>query len=202
MPATPRESATAIVVPWPRWRDRWSRRSLRLRRSLASDLPALTLLQENGLRPLAEAYYPWDPHSFPETFRPEQTRIIQAGPDIVGFYQIQRRTDHLFLAELHVHSRSRGHGLGRMLLECAWAEAEAERLPLRLWVLRNNPARRFYLNTGFSDVGEGACHHIMERRPDPPHTSAKDPVLSPTRSTEAPKRSSRETYRFVIGLPR
>lgn len=202
MPALPRQSTPATVVPWPRWRDRLSRPSLRLRPALSSDLTALTLLQEAGLRPLAEVYYPWDSRDFADRFRPSGVRVLEAAGWIVAFYQIQPRGDHLFLAELHVRESERGLGLGRLLLRCALAEAGADGLPLRLWVLRNNPARKLYLDSGFRDAGEGACHHIMEWRQERPHTSPSGPVLSPTRSTLAPNRSSKETYRFVIGLPR
>ncbi len=202
MPATPRAFGPAAPVRWPRWQDRWSRPTLRLRCATESDLPVLAGIQEGGLRPFVEAYYPWDPRSFREHFRPEETRVLESARGIAGFYQIQSRADHLFLAELHVELGHRNHGLGELLLNCALAEAEAENLPLRLWVLRNNPARQLYLRLGFRDSGEGSCHLVMERGTSGNQTSANGPVLSPTRSTLTPKRSSNETYRFVMGLPR
>jgi ribosomal protein S18 acetylase RimI-like enzyme len=39
--------------------------------------------------------------------------------------------------------------LGELVVRCALAEAKAEWLPLRLWVLRNNPARHLYQRLGF-----------------------------------------------------
>ena len=197
---------SSAVVPWPRWQDRLLRRKLQLRQARGSDLPALAQLHEEGLKPYAEVFYRWDPRTFSSEFHPSEGRVLEWRDEVVGFYLIQSREDHLFLAELHISSRHRNHGLGGLLVRCAQAEAEAEGLPLRLWVLRNNPARQLYLRWGFTDIGEGSCHHVMEhaRKPvtETGQIPARGPVLSPTRSALTPKRSSNETYRFVIGLPR
>jgi len=197
---------SSAFVPWPHWPDRWLRQRLQLRQALETDLPALAQLHEEGLRPYAEVFYRWDPRTFAGEFRPSEGRVLEWRSEVAGFYLIQSREDHLFLAELHVDSRLRNHGLGALLARCALAEAEAEALPLRLWVLRNNPARQLYLRLGFTDIGEGSCHHVMEHSGKSAGESgqipARGPVLSPTRSALTPKRSSNETYRFVIGLPR
>lgn len=198
----------SAVVRWPHWRDRWFQSPLRLRRARQDDLPALAQLQETGLRPYWEAYFPWDERAFARDFSAEEGRILECRDQLAGFYLIhfRRAEGHLFLAELHIHPRFRQRGLGAVLVRCALAEAKAERLPLRLWVLRNNPARQLYERLGFAEAGEGACHHVMEREPDAPdslvQTPVNGPVLSPIRSSLTPNRSSRETYKFVIGLPR
>ena len=198
----------STLVRWPRWRDRWHRAPLRLRQARSTDFPALAILQEEGLRLYSESFFPWDERAFERDFAAGEGRVLETRQELAGFYLIQcrRSQGHLFLAELHVHPRFRNHGLGELLVRCALAEAKAEWLPLRLWVLRNNPARHLYQRLGFTDVGEGSCHHIMERQPDGAtvriQTPANGPELSPMRSTLAPNRSSNETYKFVIGLPR
>jgi ribosomal protein S18 acetylase RimI-like enzyme len=58
-----------------------------------------------------------------------------------------------------------GAGLGTLLLYSLLGEADAARAPIRLRVLRTNPARRLYERLGFAVAGESATHFLMERTP-------------------------------------
>jgi ribosomal protein S18 acetylase RimI-like enzyme len=120
-------------------------------------------LQESGTRPYAEAFYPWDSRAFAASFPGTEGWLFQAPDRIIAFALVRREPDHLFLAELHVRDGFRGRGLGTALAERVIREAESRRQPVRLWVLRNNPARNLYLRLGFRDRWEAPFHVVMER---------------------------------------
>ena len=62
-------------------------------------------------------------------------------------------------------STHRNLGLGSALVGDLLALAASRNLPLRLRVLRVNPARRLYERLGFAQSGESATHYEMEARP-------------------------------------
>lgn len=144
------------------------------------------------MRPYSDAYYTWDSRAFGDSFRSAEGWVLDTGWGIVAFTLFRREPDHLFLAELHVRAELRSRGLGRALVARVIREADGHEIPLRLWVLRNNPARELYLALGFRDRWEAPFHLVMERPVScPPQTSASGPVLSPILSTGVPNRSSR-----------
>lgn len=66
-----------------------------------------------------------------------------------------------------MHPDHQGRGLGTELLRRVLARADARRLPVRLQVLKGNPARRLYRRLGFVDAAETETHHVMERAARP-----------------------------------
>jgi ribosomal protein S18 acetylase RimI-like enzyme len=59
----------------------------------------------------------------------------------------------------------RGRGIGTTLLRAVIAEAERDRVPVRLTVaVDNGRARVFYERLGFEAVGEDAARTLLERR--------------------------------------
>jgi ribosomal protein S18 acetylase RimI-like enzyme len=66
------------------------------------------------------------------------------------------------IALLHGH---RGQGIGGQLLRALIEQSDKERLPVRLQVLKTNPARRLYERLGFRQTGEDAVYFQMERLP-------------------------------------
>jgi len=146
-----------------------------MRRAAAEDQAELQRLQESGARPYTEAYYPWDPRAFGDTFRTTEGWLFVSGGRIVACALFRREADHWFLAELHVHAGFRGRGLGSALAGRVIDEADRHDLPLRLWVLRNNPARHLYLRLGFRDRWEAPFHVVMERPGAPVTRPPADP---------------------------
>jgi GNAT superfamily N-acetyltransferase len=71
--------------------------------------------------------------------------------------------DCLVVRKLYVAPAHQGGGIGAWALRAAVAEASAAGLPVRLTVLRTNPARRFYEREGFRLAGETAERWTMVR---------------------------------------
>lgn len=79
--------------------------------------------------------------------------------------QLEAREDSLFLAGIYVAASHRSKGLGSAIIRDVLAEAARVGKPVRLRVLRPNPARMLYERLGFHVVGESATHVEMEARP-------------------------------------
>lgn len=71
-----------------------------------------------------------------------------AGSD-VGAFNLREKTDHLWLEMVLVLPEYQGRGFGRLMLEQAQGQARKAQKPLRLSVLKLNPAHDFYRHMGF-----------------------------------------------------
>ena len=72
------------------------------------------------------------------------------------------------LPAIAISPEMQGQGLGAGLLRDLFATAAGHGLPIRLQVLRFNPARHLYERLGFAVVGETPTHYLMSA---PAHTS-------------------------------
>ena len=151
-----------MKLPWPRWRQRLTRRRLVLRQATAKDLDELDRLYESCMRVYAEQLYPWDPHSFRDTFVPEQIEVLEFQDEIVAILKTEVRQDHLYLAEVQVAESYRNLGLGTRLILLTMERATVVELPIRLRVLSNNPAKALYEKLGFCQIAEGAFDRHLE----------------------------------------
>ena len=140
----------------------------------------LRLAQETDMRWLYESFkrtmqlyiqktWGWDEllqhHSFHDNL-PARSFIIAsvAGGD-VGALNLREKTDHLWLEMLLVPPEHQGQGIGRHLLEYAQDMARRVNKPLRLSVLKLNPAQEFYRHMGFTAAEEDRWSLRMLWRP-------------------------------------
>ncbi len=67
---------------------------------------------------------------------------------------VEWSTVDAFLANIEILPDYQGRGLGAAIIHGIIAEADAHHLPVRLQVLKINPARRLYERLGFVITGE------------------------------------------------
>lgn len=89
-----------------------------------------------------------------------------------GRLLFQRAKPAATLVDISLLSQYRGHGLGTILLQDLLDQCRASLLPLRLQVLKTNPAQRLYARLGFHRTGEDQLYLHMEWQPDNPHHAA------------------------------
>ncbi|WP_179380940.1 GNAT family N-acetyltransferase [Jannaschia marina] len=85
-------------------------------------------------------------------------RIIEEAGTAIGCLALRVEQTEMTLARLFVDPGHRGRGVGGHVLQRIAEEADRRALPLRLSVLRPNPAFRLYLRHGFE-----LEHETMER---------------------------------------
>jgi len=80
------------------------------------------------------------------------------GRTAVGVLIVHRSSEEIRVVDVALLPTRRGAGLGTWLLHRLMDEAGGTKLPLRLQVLKANPALRLYLRLGFSPVGENRLY--------------------------------------------
>jgi ribosomal protein S18 acetylase RimI-like enzyme len=75
--------------------------------------------------------------------------IIQCRGEDVGAISVERHPDFIKLSQLVILPQHQNKGIGTSLVRELALEARQAGTPLRLRVLKNNPARRFYERLGF-----------------------------------------------------
>jgi len=90
------------------------------------------------------------------------TRIIELDDVQIGIYVVERAPDHVQLLQIFILPEYQRRGIGSHLIERLLAEARATNLPLRLRVLRVNPAFELYRRMGFKVVQETPERYFME----------------------------------------
>ena len=137
-----------------------------LRQATAADIQFVRELKFSGLRPYVEELWGWDAEDqekrFRASFLPDRQKIISCRGEDVGMLHVEERDDALVLAGLYVAAGHRSRGLGSAILRDVLAEAARLGKPVRLRVLRPNPARALYERHGFRVREESATHFSME----------------------------------------
>ncbi|MBW5798881.1 GNAT family N-acetyltransferase [Halomonas elongata] len=134
-----------------------SRRPARL-----EDLEWLDPFYEGLMRPYVEITHRWDTNKFRENFDPERVSIIQVDDQEIGMLRIDVNADHIYLGDLQIASEYQRKGIGSVLLKEVIQSALERHLPIRLRVLKGNPAISLYERYGFIIWEEFDNSYVLE----------------------------------------
>lgn len=103
---------------------------------------------------------------FDARFDPETNDIIEAKGNPIGCISVERPGDMILIRSIEIVPEWQNRGIGSAMLKDVLGEGKRHRVPVRLQVLRVNPARSLYERLGFVTVGETETHYVMMWRPD------------------------------------
>ncbi|HEU4413451.1 MAG TPA: GNAT family N-acetyltransferase [Candidatus Angelobacter sp.] len=103
----------------------------------------------------------WYASAYPEA----EHQIIEREGVAVGRLLVLRQAGSVLLVDIALLPDSRGLGIGTELIGQLVRECRAEKLPLRLQVLKANPAMKLYERLGFAKTGEDQVYVQMEKSP-------------------------------------
>ena len=133
------------------------------------DVAFLWELHVATMRGYVERTWGWDEpfqrDHFHKTFSPEHLRILTCGGRDIGVLEIHLHPDHLFLARISILPSHQNRGIGTGIIRPILQDADERKLPVRLQVLKVNPARLLYERMGFATDTETATHFMMIRPP-------------------------------------
>jgi ribosomal protein S18 acetylase RimI-like enzyme len=116
---------------------------------------AFLRMQFNGQQAGYKRAYPGAAHS-----------IILRDGEPIGRLFVARKDGGLRLVDISILPEHRSAGSGAALIRGLQEEAEREGIPLRLQVMKNNPALRLYERLGFKVIEDAGAYFQMEyRRP-------------------------------------
>jgi GNAT superfamily N-acetyltransferase len=102
---------------------------------------------------------------FREHFDQPGLRLILVGDETAGCVAFRDGLEHVTVDSFYLATRFQNAGLGSRVFKTLLAEADALGKPVRLEVLKQSPADRFYLRHGFAPIGEGEHDVMFERAP-------------------------------------
>jgi len=103
---------------------------------------------------------------FAERFLPAEVSIIVGDGKDIGWLQVSETEDEIFLKQMFLQPASQGHGIGSHLLAELLRCGSQARKPVRLGVVKINPAARLYQRLGFTITSEDEFKYYMEKRPE------------------------------------
>ncbi len=139
-----------------------------LRPALSADYPFALHLYVQSIRPLANAWIEWvdadqEAH-FASLWRPDDTRIITlGGQEDIGWIEFRQIGDEIFLKQLYISPAYQRRGIGSRVMRLLLEERCRTAKSMALFVLKNNPAFRFYKRHGFGVVLETHTTLVMRR---------------------------------------
>jgi ribosomal protein S18 acetylase RimI-like enzyme len=127
---------------------------------------ALTLYLET-IEPYASEWSSWVHEEqealFSDLWRPGDTRVIVLDGNDVGWVEVRQTEDEIFLKQLYVAPTYQGRGIGTHVVLRLLGDWTGIARSVALFVLKNNPAFRFYERLGFSVVHETKTKFVMRR---------------------------------------
>ena len=138
-----------------------------LRPAMPEDRNFLYQLKKKVNLGYISAIWGWDEDYQQEEFdrdfqKREEFSVIVSDDADAGFLQLQRGTDFLNVAEIHLLPVFRGQGLGTAVLRYIQALGDKEELPVLIGCFRaNQGARDLYLRLGFQPAGESDTHYLF-----------------------------------------
>ena len=125
----------------------------------SADADSLVALRIAAMQESLERVGRFDPvrarERFLGGFDPACTWHVELGAQRVGFFVVKPAVDHLLLDHLYIHPDFQRRGFGAAVLRHVTAQADRERLELRLAALIGSDSNRFYQRHGFVEIGRG-----------------------------------------------
>ncbi len=134
-----------------------------LRPALPQDLEWLEVFYEEQMRPYVELTHQWDPNKFKECFEVDFTSIIQIDGEDIGMLKVKEEKEYIFLGDIQIKDEFKNQGIGTSLIKDVFKQSEQSDLPIRLRVLKGNPAIELYERLYFVVIEELDFCYVMNR---------------------------------------
>lgn len=143
--------------------------NIAFRNTTQSDADTLVAIRIAAMRESLERIGRFDPQRarerFLESFDPALCRFIEVDGVRSGFVVIRPQRDHWLLDHLYILPEHQGKGIGAAVLQEVFANADVQRMPIRLGALRGSDSNRFYQRYGFIPTDEAEWDIYYVRQP-------------------------------------
>ena len=130
-----------------------------------NDIDFLYALHVATMKEYVDKIWGWDDAFQESVFRrnyaPSAIQIITLAGVDVGMISVEERNEDVFLRAIEIHPAHQRQRLGATIIQQIIVDAAVKSKPVRLQVLKVNPAKRLYDRLGFSVIEETKTHFIM-----------------------------------------
>ncbi|KZL18912.1 tRNA(Met) cytidine acetyltransferase TmcA [Pseudovibrio axinellae] len=102
---------------------------------------------------------------FKQSFDPACTHKVMVNAEMLGFYVLWNKQDHLDLERIYFLPNAQGRGIGKGVLDLIKQQASEQNKPIRLEVLPKSRANAFYLRNGFGLIEKREEEYLYEWTP-------------------------------------
>jgi ribosomal protein S18 acetylase RimI-like enzyme len=135
------------------------------RRITPEDFEFLRRLHEAALKEYVELTWGWNEdwqnENFKQLFDPAKGRIVVIDGQDAGFLEVIEKESEIVLSSIRLLPDFQNKGAGTKIIRTVIARAKEGKRPVRLQVLKINPARRLYERLGFRIFEETETHFRM-----------------------------------------
>ena len=132
--------------------------------SSASDIETLVAIRIASMKESLENIGRFDPQRARErliaNFRPDDTILIIANGNVIGFYALLQEEHVLKLEHLYIDPAHQNHGYGRIALDRIKETAREHSKAIILTALKGSKANQFYTRHGFIQYEEEAFDNL------------------------------------------
>jgi GNAT superfamily N-acetyltransferase len=125
-----------------------------------------TVVRESMGEYIEQTFGAWDEKAqlarFDTSTPPEAHEIVLLDGEPIGCLKVRHTPVAVHLDRVFLLPPFQRRGIGTRLIQEQIGVAAAKDLPLRLQLLRVNPARRLYERLGFRLTGQTGTHYLME----------------------------------------
>jgi ribosomal protein S18 acetylase RimI-like enzyme len=143
--------------------------NITLRPATSDDFEFVFRLNEINMRSYVEKMRGWNEEEerreMKRKFHPGHDQIILVKGEQAGIFGVEERPKSYFLRHIELLPQFQGKGIGSKLIRSLLDEARKKQVPVRLTVLKQNPAFRLYKRLGFSLTGETEIKYEMTAWP-------------------------------------
>ncbi len=129
------------------------------------DFDFLWRLHNAALREYVEKTWGWDEERqrrlFAESFDANNGEIIVIGGADAGYLWTAEREMETILVSIRILPEYQNRGIGKKIIEDVLVKSKK---PVRLQVLKINPAQNLYKRLGFETIGETETHFLMQTK--------------------------------------
>ena len=137
-----------------------------LRQAASADDEFAYQVKKEALGPYVTQVWGWDENVqrdfHRKEFDPSHLQIVTLGGRDIGTIEVVSKDKRILINKLYLLPKYHNRGIGSKLIRDVLDQARTQGLPVRLSVLKVNPARRLYERLGFHVVEETDTHWKME----------------------------------------
>jgi ribosomal protein S18 acetylase RimI-like enzyme len=139
--------------------------SIGYRPAMENDIDFLYALHVATMKEYVEKTWGWDDvfqeSIFRKNYFPSAIQVIVYGSKDIGMLSVEEREEDIFLSVIEIHPEYQGKGIGTTVLSKIIKDSTEKMKPVRLRVLKVNPAKELYDRLGFLEIEETPTHYIM-----------------------------------------